>query len=85
MKAPVNDQRKAAVLIGKICLRAQLAAESPGVAADKLKAQLTEEWSANRKTYVGLGNTIIRRLERAGFALTPVPGSAPRAPAKGKA
>jgi hypothetical protein len=82
MKAPNTDQRKAAVAIGKACLQAQIAAENPELAPDKLRSQFTEHWQASRQSYVRLGNSIIRKLERAGFALTPAPGAAKRAPAK---
>lgn len=85
MKTPVNnDQRKAAVVIGKACLQAQLTAGDPQLSSDKLKAQLAEKWKDSRQSYVRLGITIIRKLEHAGYALAPAPGSAPRAPAKGK-
>jgi hypothetical protein len=84
-KTPMTDQRKAAVIIGKAILQAQLAAASPQSAADEIRTQLRDKWKDNRQAYVRLGNSIVRKLEHAGFALTPAPGTAPRAPAKGKA
>lgn len=85
MKSPTNNNRKAAVTIGRTFLQAQLAAENPQMAADKLKTQFADRWNASRQAYVKLGNTVLRRLERAGYVVTPAPGSAPRAPGKAKA
>jgi hypothetical protein len=85
MKTPMPDHKKAAIAIGKECLKAQLTAENPQLAADKLRTQFAEHWATSRQAYVKLGNTILRKLERAGYTLTPTGESAQRAPAKGKA
>jgi hypothetical protein len=81
-EAPNNSNRKAAAVIGRSYLRAQLVSANPDLKADKLRTEVSEKWSTGRQAYIRLGNSVIRNLERAGYALTPVPGAAPRAPAK---